>query len=357
MNKRSLKKSEVSEIFGLNRGFEPIVLDFKNISNYDEKSKIIINNKNKIKLMTDNNVVILKNINPITFEKYENIFDILEIKLSTEYRPGIAPRKLKSNSGKSFSSTEATKELCILPHNEMAYSNYRPSIISFWCRKKPKKFGETPLFSCSRIYDLLSPKLKNKLSKPVFFNRLFTNIKTKWDRNSNIGGSMWKNSFGTKNKNKIEKYCKKIGMNYHWDNDKLFTKIKIQQIIFKNNKKYVQLQTPLLGKDVYFFMKNKFSSRFNNRKFDKIIELENYSPPIKYSLNKKNTELFSKNEINEFMNCIFKTGIVPKWEKGDIWIINNIKFAHSRMNVDIPEEREIIASLGEFIDVRIYNSP
>ena len=66
-----------------------------------------------------------------------------------------------------------------------------------------------------------------------------------------------------------------------------------------------------------------------------------------------NTRL-TKEEIEEYMDNILKCTIFPKWKKGDIWLIDNIKYAHSRMNVDTApkSKREIIASLGNFIDIR-----
>ena len=343
---RNLKKSEISEICQ-NRGFEQIVVESKsgNISTL----KLLRQDLNT--KLYNHGVVILKGFNINSFEEYESIFDILNINLSREYRPGIAPRVLKSKSGKSFSSTEASKDLCITPHNEMAYSNYRPSILSFWCKKKPLKYGETPLFDCSKIIDKISSiSLVNKVTQPIIYTRRFSNIKTDWDiKGSNVGGSTWEASFNTSNKKIIENYCRKIGMYYKWDNDILNTSIKIDSVLKNGKCNCLQLQTPILGDEVYYDMIKRFPSRFDNERFHEIIKKNKYVPDIKYKF--MNETLLSKYEVEKYINSVWATSIIPRWESNDVWIINNIKCAHARMNV-FSSNREIVASMGDFVDIR-----
>ena len=111
-------------------------------------------------------------------------------------------------------------------------------------------------------------------------------------------------------------------------------------------KTYIQLQTPLLGIEVYNYMKDKFPSRFNNSNYNNVIKEGSYCPSISTNYN------LTKKEIYEYMNSIFNASIFHKWKKGDVWIINNIKYAHARMNIYEKDNREIIASLGNFIDIR-----
>tara|TARA_Y100000590_G_scaffold446604_1_gene580555 strand:+ start:2055 stop:3215 length:1161 start_codon:yes stop_codon:yes gene_type:complete len=370
--KRNLIKNEYSTLVSKKKGFEPIIYELKtdknNLNNitFSNKLKVLEIYKYNINYdIQNNNCVILKNFNINNVNNYEKILKILDIKLSNEYRPGIAPRISKSKSGFSFSSTEASKYLPITPHNEMAYSNYRPSIISFWCKQKPLYFGETPLFDCAKIYNdlsIYSPKLLKKINYKSNFNRVFPNYKSKWDynkSNSCIGGSNWKNAFNTSNKLLINSFCNKIGMRYIWNLDNtLNTSISVNSVLLNNNKKCLQLQTPLLGSLIYDYMLDKFPNRFNNINYKDIIKQGNYSPLIKYTFISEDNKYYELNnkEIYKLMDIIYNNCTIPKWETDDIWLINNISCAHSRMNVSTNNTyREIVTSLGNFIDIRKYN--
>ena len=173
-----------------------------------------------------NGYVIFKKTGVKTPLEYEKFLEDKGIILSDEYRPGIAPRIIKGK--KSFSSTEAPKCLPIPPHNEMAYSRYRPRILSFWCKTAPKKYGETPLFDCAKIYrDLINNDI---VMESRIFKRFYPNKKTEWDK-GDLGGATWMGAFGMKNRKMISKFCSDIGMNYQWSHEGLITKIKIDPVL------------------------------------------------------------------------------------------------------------------------------
>ena len=313
--------------------YNPMIIDFS-VLNKCDYGKIM-------KGVNETGCAILKNTNIDNVDDYENLLISFGIELSKEYRPGIAPRVIKSASGRSFSSTEAPKYMPIPPHNEMAYSNYRPTIISFWCKTAPHIHGETPLFDCNKIYqDLKNHKV---FQEKRIFSRFFPDKKTSWD-SGDVGGSSWKSSFNTEDKQIVEEFCDYIGMQYTWVDGGLQTTIEIDPVVLDHNKnKCLQLQTPLLKNIVYKYLLNKFPKRFDNEEYKKnLIDSSSAILPIKYSLD----EELNDNEKRLFMDSIFRNSVFPKWEKGDVWIIDNIRSAHARMNV--VGEREIIASLGNF---------
>jgi len=368
LNKFNIRHFDDSELVlegPLQKGCNPIILEKKEgILNYpkDIFQKDIFTENNKLirRLLHKNGCVILKGFNISTFEEYEAIFKSLKISLSSEYRPGIAPRTIKSESGMSFSSTEASKHISITPHNEMAYSNYRPKIIAFWCKEPPTKYGETPLFNCRKIYNLLEfndRDLFHKVIQPIIFKRKFTNEKSAFDQDTQhhaqIGGSMWKTAFNTTDKIEIERYCDQIGMNWKWtEQGELETNVEINSVLLddKNNEN-IQLQTPLLGPAVYEYMKQKFPIRFDTPEYDNVIAKGGTNPPIKYNFSDENT--LTDQEVTRYMNTIMSAGIMPKWEKGDVWILDNVCFAHGRMNIDPKDsQREIVASLGDFFNIK-----
>ena len=92
----------------------------------------------------------------------------------------------------------------------------------------------------------------------------------------------------------------------------------------------------------YNLKKSLLMKKKNEQYKNNLINSSSAMLPINYSLD----EQLNDNEKQLFMNSIFENSIFPRWEKGDIWIIDNIRTAHARMNV--VGNREIIASLGDF---------
>ena len=167
LKQRKIITSDLSTIDASKPSFSPLIIEPITQEKPKELLLKITQNKEVInQYFKDYGIIMFKNFGIQTVSDYESFLTRLEINLSTEYRPGIAPRNIKSLSGKSFSSTEAPKYMCITPHNEMAYSNYRPSIISFWCKEEPKLYGETPLTDCGKLYNILPLKLQKKVCQP-----------------------------------------------------------------------------------------------------------------------------------------------------------------------------------------------
>ena len=45
-----------------------------------------------------------------------------------------------------------------------------------------------------------------------------------------------------------------------------------------------------------------------------------------------------------------------KWEKGDILLLDNKRWAHSRMNISLKDDRKILTCFGNMYDIRDYNN-
>jgi hypothetical protein len=61
---------------------------------------------------------------------------------------------------------------------------------------------------------------------------------------------------------------------------------------------------------------------------------------------------FSRAESEEIQLAAWNNAIAFKWRAGDLLILDNISFGHSRLNVQKP--REIIAAMADPYDIRQY---
>ena len=72
-------------------------------------------------------------------------------------------------------------------------------------------------------------------------------------------------------------------------------------------------------------------------------------------VNDKYHKLLTDREINKLYSVIDENSIFFKWEKGDILLLDNKRWAHSRMNIYKNDNRKIITCFGNMYDIRNLN--
>lgn len=225
-------------------------------------------------------------------------------------------------------------------------------MISFFCKQAAEKFGETPIYDCARVWDSLSQELKDKLErKGLLYRRYFPGKKSLLNFRKT-----WQDAFQTEDKDHVESYLRSEGMEFHWD---------------KNNGLATELCVPAVIKDraqgkkrLSIHMFNADTLKFNIRYFR-----QRYNPLLRYGLewlvkreyDRKDTFLqtrfgdgspFSQRESEEIQLAAWSNAIAFNWQAGDLLILDNISFGHSRLNVQKP--RQIITAMANSYDIREY---
>ena len=59
---------------------------------------------------------------------------------------------------------------------------------------------------------------------------------------------------------------------------------------------------------------------------------------------------FTRSESEAIQRAAWNNAVIFKWQIGDVIVLNNVLWAHARMNVD--DKRKIVAALGDQYDVR-----
>ena len=109
-----------------------------------------------------------------------------------------------------------------------------------------------------------------------------------------------------------------------------------------------------MGKQVYKYMIKKYPERFDNIKFKNY--LENRQKQVLFDMvNDKYHKLLTNREINKLYSIIDENSIFFKWEKGDILLLDNKRWAHSRMNISFKDNRKILTCFGDMYDIRDLN--
>ena len=353
LNKRYINPNELVYSTNIPKYITVFEPRYNNSSDY--LINIIENNKNYFLSILNNGPILFRNFSIENDINFEDVIKSVGIKLSNEYRPGIAPRILKSNY--SFTSSEAPKHIPILPHMEMAYTNIRPKYIAFYSLYDVLYMGETPIIDGVKVYKSLNKKYKKLFKYDTIIYRNFTDNNITWGGNIkkyDVGGSSWEKAFNSNNKSYIQDFCNNIGMNITWHDNKLITSINVPSTLKHQytNEKSIQLQSPLYGKNTYEYMLKYLPSRFNNDNYISSMNKNDMIPPI--YLKFSNGYKLMKNDIYYLMNKIWDNSIIFKWKKNDILLMDNIITAHSRLNVYKSNnfKRELHVIVGNIVDIR-----
>lgn len=125
-----------------------------------------------------------------------------------EYKYRSTPRS--EVSGRIYTSTEYPPDQWIPQHNEMSYSREWPLRIAFLCVQAAERGGETPLSDSRRMYERLSPAVRNR----------FAELGVMYIRNYSPGLDVpWQEVFGTSDRVAVESFCRRNGIETEWKAD------------------------------------------------------------------------------------------------------------------------------------------
>ncbi len=128
-----------------------------------------------------------------------------------EYREAATPRHAVSD--KISTSTDYPASQTIYLHNENSHTESWPLKLYFYCVTPAEEGGETPLADCRKIYQRLSPALRDRFAEKQIM----------YVRNFGEGlGFPWQKVFKTESKAEVEEYCRQNGITPEWkDGDRL----------------------------------------------------------------------------------------------------------------------------------------
>ena len=215
------------------------------------------------------------------------------------------------------------------PHSEMAYWHYYPQYIMFGCEKAPKHGGETVIASNERV----TRELENSDTGRKIFETGIRYIRNFSDQNnpdSTPSTKSWQNEFGCTEWDDLEQQC----ADRNWKLERKpggSAKISWLEQGFEFDEK--------TGRHLMFTSMARLGRAFDN--WPPFNNLENEDRP--YHVSYADGSQFDERDLSNMDLAFSRYSIPIKWQPGDIAVIENIAWTHSRPPYQLGpgEERKI----------------
>jgi hypothetical protein len=226
------------------------------------------------------------------------------------------------------------------PHCEMAYWSFYPKRILFGCESIPARGGETVIADNRRVTeDLLPTEFGQKiLHKGIRYIRNFSDR----ERSDCIPSMKhWQDDFGLDSRNELEDYCAEMNWNLLQRNDG-----SVQVSYPEQGYEY----DPVSGTDLLFTSMTRLGRCFDDwPPFDRL--------PCEqrpYHLTYADGSDFSASDLSTMEAAFARYSIPITWQAGDIAVLENIAWTHSRPPFALAEgeERRIGLLVSEPVDRR-----
>ena len=277
-------------------------------------------------------------------EEFRIISDALQCDFFQDYMGGATPRtKIASQV---FVSTEAPKPFIIGYHTELCYQKKRPELISFFCQQAPKIYGETPIYDCAEVYASIPEALREKLeTHGVRYHRKYYGKKGLVNFHKT-----WKDVYYTEDKKVVEKILEKEGSDYQWHNDdSLTSQITLPAHTVDNKTGKKQLCLTMFNADSILYNFAQFKNRYNpiTYYFLRWFVKNEYKPNNRFLyITLGDGTPFSRRESESIQKACWDNAIIFQWKVGDLLLLDNKRYAHSRLNVG--SKRKIYVAMGNY---------
>jgi alpha-ketoglutarate-dependent taurine dioxygenase len=241
-----------------------------------------------------------------------------------EYKERRSPRT--DLGDKVYSSTVHPADQVIHFHNTTSFSHQWPRKIWFCCIVPASWRGFTPLAHCGRVLEHMRSDVRDRfLEHGVLYTRNF---------HPGIGLS-WQNTFNTRERGDVDRYCSENGIQYEWIGERLRT----AQI------RHAAVRHPVTGgltwfNQAYHFHVTSLPEEVSRTLLDSFPE--DQLPRNAYFGNR---DPLTPEVLQEIDRCYEAERVEFAWQKGDVVMIDNMLVAHARTTYR--GDRLIALTLGD----------
>jgi hypothetical protein len=255
-------------------------------------------------------------------------------------------------------------ELVIAPHNESAFWYKQPEYISFFCQETQALAGQTPIIDCAKVAADFSAELREKLSQSEVINEyVFDDLDSNKTLVKGQKRNTWQVAFQTGDKKIVEAIAsERDDVDLFWrKGGSLHIQIKSAafakhpttgELCFRAMRAYdfanVKYMLQEFAKDQmpygkYLTSKSiiGLSSWLTSKN---VVEHQKYS----WKTTIQNGPELSPEEVVNVTDTLFKHATIFRWHPGDVLLIDNVKGAHGRLNVDA--KRVIHVFMSKYVD-------
>ncbi len=268
--------------------------------------------------------MLFRNFNVNSISEFENFIKVFSEEL-LDYIYASSPRT--QVNGKIYTSTEYPAALSIPLHNEMSYSRNWPMKIWFFCLKSAEKGGETPVADSRKVWQRISPKLREQ----------FREKKIMYVRNYDIGLDIsWQKVFQTEDKKEVENYCIKEGIELEWKDDNHLRTRQICQAIATH---------PKTGEMVWFNQAHLFHTSSLQSPIRELLLKKFKEEELPRNAYYGDGSPIESTALDEIREAYEQESMLFTWQEGDILMLNNMLAAHGRM--PFAGSRKVVVGMAE----------
>jgi alpha-ketoglutarate-dependent taurine dioxygenase len=243
------------------------------------------------------------------------------------------PSSPRSQIGENiYTSTEYPPDQWIQLHNEMSYTSTWPQKVFFFCSLPAESGGETPLAFSRKVFELLSPKLREK----------FVENGVMYVRNFGYGLDIpWQRVFQSADRAEVERYCKGAGIEVQWkEGDRLRTRQVCPAVVTH----------PRTGETVWFNQAHAFHVATLDPALRQFLLDEMGEEEIPRNAYYGDGSRIEDTVIEEIREAYRQVADTFTWQTGDVLILDNITVAHGR--APFTGARKVLVAMAEPYTIR-----
>jgi ribulose-5-phosphate 4-epimerase/fuculose-1-phosphate aldolase/alpha-ketoglutarate-dependent taurine dioxygenase len=228
---------------------------------------------------------------------------------------------------KVYTSTEFPQEHAIIQHNEHSYSDHWAGKIFFYCEQPAEEGGQTPVCDSRAVYHLLDKETRRKFEEDgVSYVRNF----------SNEMDISWKQFFQTENKEEVQQYCKKRGIQLEWKaDDQLRTRQLAQGVLVH----------PTLGEKVWFNQAHLFHYTNLQKEVYEYLLAEYGEEQLPRNAYYGDHSVIPAESLMAIKDAYHKAAFSFDWQEGDLIMLDNMVYSHGR--APFKGSRSILVAMTE----------
>ena len=262
-------------------------------------------------------------------------------------------------------------DLVIAPHNESAFWYKQPEYISFFCQETNALAGQTPIINCAKVAADFAPELREKLLQSSAVNEyVFDDLHSNKTLVKGQKRNTWQVAFQTSEREAVEAIAAERN-----DVELLWRKsgalhIKIKSAVFVTHPTTGELCFRAMRAfdfaNVKYMLEEFAKDQMPYHKYlssksiiglsswltgNNLIEHQKYS----WKTTIENGPELTPEESACVTETLFKHATIFRWHPEDVLVIDNVKAAHGRLNVDA--KRVIHVFMSKYIDQKTIMVP
>jgi alpha-ketoglutarate-dependent taurine dioxygenase len=226
-----------------------------------------------------------------------------------------------------YTSTEFPSHMEISLHNELTYSGWWPNRVVFWCKRPSATGGQTQIADARAVFREVDPAIRNQfVEKGVLYLRSY--------HNQGGAGKSWQHTFETDQRDVVEQFCLKSGMQIEWFEWGLRTRTYGPGVY----------RHPVTGEMAWINQADQYHAAFNTPWADQFDPGDFDEDQYPFHACYGDGSPIDPDDLGEVRRAGSCHEVLFDWEAGDVLVLDNILTMHGRKPYS--GEREILVAMG-----------